>query len=133
MDPRYARAVDAFQRNDWAAAREAFNEMLSANPADAEAKAGLAQVALAERMDGVDPVKAAAAVIASPADRMLGADALVMMGQDGAALDRLLEGMRTSAGDDREAFKQRLLELFVVIGETPEVRDARRKLTNLLF
>lgn len=133
VDSRYTRAVDAFQRNDWEAARAAFKEMLAENPADAEAKAGLAQVALAERMEGVDPVKAAAAVIASPADRLQGADALIMLGQDGAALDRLLEGVRSSTDADRDAFKDRLLELFSLIGDTVEVRQARRKLTNLLF
>ena len=133
IDPRFERAYAAIEAGEWDEATAAYEEALNANPADEDAKAGLAQVALLRRTDGVDCVKAAAAPMATAADRLLAADALMVLGQPAAAFDRLLEGVAASAGEEREQFKTRLLELFVVLGDCVEVREARRQLTNALF
>jgi putative thioredoxin len=42
--------------------------------------------------------------------------------------------VRPAQGDDRERIRERLLELFVVVGQTdPRVADARRALASALF
>src|SRR5690606_56677 len=45
-DPRYDKADDALERGDFDAAAAAYEEVLAESPADADAKAGLAQVSL---------------------------------------------------------------------------------------
>ena len=46
LDPRYAPAQDALERNDFEGAVAEYQKLLSANPADAEAAAGLAMAQL---------------------------------------------------------------------------------------
>src|SRR4029077_13157823 len=68
LPPHIAAAYDAIEAGDLAAAAAAYEQALAENPADAEAKAGLAQVGLMRRTDGVDLVAARAAAAASPTD-----------------------------------------------------------------
>lgn len=133
IDPRFERAYEAIEAGDWNAARAAYQEVLNTTPADEDAKAGLAQVALLERTDGIDLVQVAAAPLATDDDRLQAADALMVLGQPTVAFDRLLEGVIASSGEVRNRFRDRLLELFLVLGDSSEVHEARRKLTNALF
>ena len=55
LPPHIAAAYDAIEAGDLAGAARAYEDALAANPADAEAKAGLAQVGLLRRTEGVDP------------------------------------------------------------------------------
>jgi thioredoxin-like negative regulator of GroEL len=41
--------------------------------------------------------------------------------------------VRQSSGTDRDVVKTRLLDFFVMVGEAPEVTQARKDLTNALF
>ncbi|WP_229867766.1 tetratricopeptide repeat protein, partial [Streptomyces chryseus] len=50
------------------------------------------------------------------------------------AFGRLVETVRRTAGDDRDAARVRLLELFEVIGgDDPRVAPARAALARVLF
>ena len=133
LDPRLERAYVAIEAGNWDAADAAYREILQEAPADEEANAGIFQVGLMRRTHNVDLDAVAIAPINSDEDRLASADAMMILGETGAAFDCLIEGVRQSSGDEREVFKTRLLEMFVIMGETPEVRDARRALTNALF
>ena len=53
-DPRFDAAADAIEKGDFTAAAGAYRSMLADSPADPEAKAGLAQVELLQRVDAAD-------------------------------------------------------------------------------
>jgi putative thioredoxin len=132
LDPRYQRAFDAIENGDWDTARAAYEEALAANPADADAKAGLAQVAFLSRATVLD-IDAVLALSPSTTQEILDqADAHMLMGDMTKAFTLLINAVRDNI-EEREVFKDRLLEYFTVMGDVPEVRDARRALTNALF
>ncbi len=135
-DPRFDAAFDAVERGDWAGARAAYQAVLAQSPADPDAAAGLAQVALLERTDGVDPVAALRAA-ARPDDldaQLLAADVEVLQGDAAAGFDRLIDAVRRTSGAEREAVRQHLLGLFAVVGPgEPAVGRARTGLANALF
>ncbi|HSN12588.1 MAG TPA: thioredoxin domain-containing protein, partial [Propionibacteriaceae bacterium] len=68
MDPRYAAAYDAMEREDYVTARQEFETLLSASPSDAVAKAGLAQAGLLGRVAQSDPRSAVDRLAANPDD-----------------------------------------------------------------
>ncbi len=61
VDPRYAAAEEALARNDIDTAVAEYQKLVTANPADAEAAAGLAMTTVLQRTQGVDPAAARAA------------------------------------------------------------------------
>ncbi len=66
--------------------------------------------------------------------QLLVADLDVSGGHVQDAFDRLLELVKRLDGDDRERVRERLLELFTVVGATdPRVAAARRALATALF
>ena len=132
LDPRYQRAFDAIEQGDWDTATAAYNEALAANPADADAKAGLVQVEFLRRASTIDLDAALTQPMANFEDHMRRADALALTGNFVQAFTLLIDVVRTDL-ENREAAKARLLDFFVLMGETSEVRDARRALTNALF
>lgn len=131
------QAREALERGDYAAAEEVYNHAIAQSPADETLKVARAQVRILARMEGQDPQALLAAADAPGAgveEQLAGADAALALGDLSAALGRGLEAVRTSAGEDRETARVRLLELFEVIGAgTPEVARARRQLATLLF
>ena len=54
-DPRIVAAEEALERGDYAAAAEAYEQILASEPAHAEAAAALAQVKFLERAESADP------------------------------------------------------------------------------
>ena len=136
-DPRFDKAFDAIERGDYDAAAAAYEELLAESPADADAKAGLAQVSLLKRTADVEPAAAQAAAKAGPADvdaQLLVADLEVAAGRAEAAFDRLIATVRATAGDDRERVRARMIELFEVVGQAdPRVVKARAALASALF
>ena len=90
-----------------------------------------------ERTQGVDPVAARAAAAADPADVEAAttvADLDVLGGHVEDAFARLLDLVRTSAGDERDRARTHLLELFNVVGNQDErVRKGRTALMSALF
>ena len=66
LDPRYAPAQDALERGDIDGAVAEYQKLVDANPADAEAAAGLAMAQLLKRTDGVDLNQAVRLRLAAP-------------------------------------------------------------------
>jgi len=137
LPPLHQEAYDAIERDDLDAAIAAYDKALKENPRDADAKAGRAQVRLMARTRDADPqaVRAAAAASASDVAAQLAvADLDVLGGAIEDAFSRLLDVVRVSAGDDRDTVRERLVELFDVVGgEDPRVVTARRALAAALY
>ena len=137
LPPHIAAAYDAIEAGDLDGAASAYEQALAENPADAEAKAGLAQVRLMKRTEGVDVVAVRAAAAAAPTDvaaQILAADVDLLGGHVEDAFARLVDAVRSTAGDDRNRVREHLLELFEIVGPTDErVVAARRALMSALF
>ena len=136
IDPRLEAAFNAIEKGDFAAANNSYKEMLNQNPADQVAQAGLAQVGLLERASKLNPND----VLQKASDRkdftsqMDLADLELMKGNPGAGFAVLINAIKISSGEDRDKLRARLLELFVVVGDSdPEVIKARRDLASALF
>ena len=136
-DPRFDAAYDAIEAGDWDAAEAAYQAVLNQTPADPEAKAGLAQVALLRRTDGADAATALAAADAAPDSldaQALAADIELLTGRVDEAFARLVALVARTSGDERTAARDHLLGLFLLVGDTdPRVGKARTALANALF
>ncbi|WP_341730094.1 tetratricopeptide repeat protein [Brooklawnia sp.] len=136
LDPRFAAADEALQAGDFAKAVDEFDRLLKANPRDAEAQAGRAQAALLMRTSDVDPETIAKAD-AAPDDldlQFAAADLELITGNAERAFGRLVDLVRSTAGEDRERVRARLVELFETADPTdPVVKKARRALSMALF
>ncbi|MDQ4051878.1 MAG: tetratricopeptide repeat protein [Actinomycetota bacterium] len=136
-DPRYAAAQDALAANDVDGAVAEYQKLVDANPADAEAAAGLAMAKVLQRTQGVDVDAARAAAAASPDDvaaQTLVADLDLLGGHVDDAFDRLVDLTRRTAGDDRNQAREHLLGLFAAVGnEDPRVLRGRQNLASALF
>ena len=137
LDPRYAPAQDALGSGDYATAVAEYEKLVKANPADAEAAAGLAMARVLLRTDGVDSATARAAAEAGPDDveaQTLAADVDLVEGRVDEAFNRLVELVRRTSDDDRTTARDHLLALFAAVGnEDPRVLDGRRALASALF
>jgi putative thioredoxin len=136
-DPRLNEADEALMDGDLDTAERAYKKILSDAPADAAAEAGLAQVALARRVEGVDPAAVVAAAEANPDDaeaQLLAADVEVLSGLAEQAYARLVDLVRRTVAEERETARQRLVSLFTIAGpDDPAVSAARRALARALF
>ena len=136
IDPRLEAAFNAIEKGDFVAATNAYKEMINQNPADQVALAGLAQVGLLERASKLDPnvVLQKASDRKDFASQMDLADLELMKGNPGAGIAILINAIKISSGEDRDKLRARLLELFMVVGDSdPEVIKARRDLASALF
>ncbi|UYG15985.1 tetratricopeptide repeat protein [Brachybacterium huguangmaarense] len=137
LSPLEQAAYDAIQSGDLDAAVAAYQSLLNENPADAEAKAGLATVHLMQRTQGADLDAARTTGAERPGDleaQLLVADLDVLGGHVDDAFARLLDQLRGADEETRDAVRTRLLELFEVVGaEDPRVAAARRRMANLLY
>ena len=136
-DPALLAADDAMVGGDLDEAERAYRKILAERPADAAAEAGIAQVGLLRRVEGVDPKAVVAAAAAAPDDvdaQSLAADTEVVGGQAEAAYARMVDLVRRTAGDERERARQHLVSLFTVAGpDDPAVAAARKALASALF
>ncbi|MFG2353653.1 tetratricopeptide repeat protein [Streptomyces sp. NPDC048521] len=130
-------AAQALDAGDLGGAIQAYKNVLADDPAHPEAKLGLAQAELLQRVQGFDPQKVRQEAAGKPADadaQIAAADLDLVGGHVEDAFGRLIETVQRTAGDDREAVRRRLLELFEVVGpEDPRVVGARRALARALF
>lgn len=137
LPPLHQEAYDAIERGDLDGAVAAYERALAENPRDDMARAGLAQVSLLRRTAGVDVPAARAAAADAPDDveaQLLVADLDVLGGQVEDAFARLVDTVRRTSGDEREAARVRLIELFTVVGDDdPRVGAARRALASALY
>ncbi|MEV5144579.1 tetratricopeptide repeat protein [Streptomyces sp. NPDC052727] len=130
-------AAQALDAGDLGGAVQAYKNVLADDPAHPEAKLGLAQAELLQRVQGMDPQKVRQEAAGKPKDaqaQIAAADLDLVGGHVEDAFGRLIETVQRTAGDDREAVRLRLLELFEVVGqEDPRVVGARRALARALF
>ncbi|MFD8910690.1 tetratricopeptide repeat protein [Streptomyces sp. NPDC059575] len=130
-------AVRALDEGDLGGAVQAYKNVLADDPANTEAKLGLGQAELLQRVQGMDPLKVRRDAAEKQADveaQIAAADLDLVGGHVEDALGRLIETVARTAGDDRDAARRRLLELFEVVGaEDPRVVAARRALARALF
>lgn len=136
-NPAYAEAEDALDSGDLDGAAAAFRSVLEKNPNDDYAKAGLAQVELVQRVNGVDEDEARRAATDDPNDvaaQILVADLDMYGGRVEEAFDRLVGTVRRTREDDRDRARKHLLSLFALLpAGDPRVAQARRDLSSALF
>ncbi|MFC8369215.1 tetratricopeptide repeat protein [Streptomyces sp. NPDC057239] len=130
-------AVRALDSGDLAGAVQAYKNVLTDDPTNPEATLGLAQAELLQRVQGLDPAKVRGDAAEKPGDaaaQIAAADLDLVGGHVEDAFGRLIETVGRTAGDDRNAVRVRLLELFEVVGaDDPRVIAARRALARALF
>ncbi|MFF0472871.1 tetratricopeptide repeat protein [Streptomyces sp. NPDC004284] len=130
-------AMTALDAGDLAGAVQAYENVLADDPAHPEAKLGLAQAELLTRVRDMDPAAVRRNAADGPADvtaQIAAADLDLVGGHVEDAFGRLVETVRRTAGEDRNAARVRLLELFEVIGsDDPRVTAARQALARVLF
>ena len=137
LPPLHAEAFEAIENGDYARAITAYEKALAENPRDEDARAGLGQVRLLDRVQGVDLQQARAAAAAAPTDvaaQLAVADLDVAGGHVEDAFGRLLDLFAQLPSDERGPVRERLLELFALVGDAdPRVGSARGRLASLLF
>ncbi|MFF3920344.1 tetratricopeptide repeat protein [Streptomyces sp. NPDC001852] len=130
-------AAEALDAGDLGGAVQAYQNVLADDPGHPEAKLGLAQAELLQRVQGFDPQKVRQEAAEKPKDvdaQIAAADLDLVGGHVEDAFGRLIETVQRTAGDDRDTVRRRLLELFEVVGpEDPRVVGARRALARALF
>ncbi|MFC8277634.1 tetratricopeptide repeat protein [Streptomyces sp. NPDC057271] len=130
-------AMSALDAGDLAGAVQAYKNVLVDDPGHPEAKLGLAQAELLARVQDMDPQQVRKNAADDPADvtaQIAAADLDLVGGHVEDAFGRLVDAVRRTAGEDRDAARLRLLELFEVIGpDDPRVTTARQALARVLF
>jgi putative thioredoxin len=137
LPPHHQEAFDAISSGDYATAVAEYKTAIAQNPRDALAVAGLAQVSLLQRLDGVaaDDIRSAATADPKSMQAVLAlADLELSSGDSAAALDRLLDLFPTLDTAEKNTVRTRLIDYFEILGtDAPLVVAARRRLTGLLY
>lgn len=137
LPPLHAEAYAAIESGDYARAVAAYEKALAENPRDEDARAGLGQVKLLLRVQGADLQAARAAAAEKPTDveaQFLVADLDISGGHVDDAFGRLLDLFAALPADERAPVRERLVELFGLVGDAdPRVAAARTRLASLLF
>jgi putative thioredoxin len=137
IEPEEDEALAALEAGDFISAESAYKKLLNRKPNDPFAKLGLAQTQLLIRTEKLDP-----AVIKNQADKNVddvalqinAADMSVVTGDIESAFNRLLDFIRSHAGDDKTKAKDHLLILFALVDPAdPRVIAARSALANALY
>ncbi|MFO7691358.1 MAG: tetratricopeptide repeat protein [Cryobacterium sp.] len=137
LSPLHAAAYAAIEQGDYDTARSTYRTAIAQDPNDAMAVAGLAQVSLLGRLQNktLDDIRSSAA--AAPDDlqaQLLVADLDLSGGHIDDAFDRLLGLFPAQDPAGRNAIRERILEMFEVVGsDAPQVAPARSRLTALLY
>lgn len=135
-DPRFTAAEEALERGEYAEAEAAYQRILDEEPANVQAKTAIAQVRFLARTENADSSTIAQAD-AAPDDidaQLAAADAELANQDFEAAFRRLLNAVRSSAGDDRDRVRKHMVELFELFPpDDPLVLKARRDLATALF
>ncbi len=136
-DPRYLPAEDALAEGDIDRAVAEYQKLVDANPADTEAAGGLAMANVLQRTATADASAVRAAAAEQPDDvgsQTLAADLDLLGGHVEDAFGRLIELIRRTAGEERDAVRAHLLGLFAAVGnEDPRVLKGRQNLASALF
>lgn len=137
LPPHHKAAYDAIERGDYDEAIAEYKRALASDPRDAMAVAGLAQVNLLARLKGktLDEIRSAAASAPDDLDaQLLVADLDLSGGHVEDAFDRLLRLFPAQDAAGKNRIRERLLELFEVVGtDDPRVPPTRARLAALLY
>ena len=137
LPPLHQEAFDAISRGDFAAAASAYRTAIAQDPRDDLAVAGLAQANLLGRLQGktLDEIRNRAASAPDDLEAQLDvADLDLSGGHIDDAFARLLDLFPKLDPAGRNTVRERLLELFLVVGaDDPRVSAARRRLAMLLY
>ncbi len=137
LPPLHREAYDAIERGDYTAGIALYKTAVAQDPNDQMAIAGLAQVGLLARLQGKTIAEIRSAAAAAPDDldaQLLVADLDLSGGHIEDAFDRLLELFPTQDPAGKNRIRERILDLFEVIGrEDPRVAPTRSRLTALLY
>ncbi|MDJ0378673.1 tetratricopeptide repeat protein [Cryobacterium sp. PH31-L1] len=137
LPPHHLEAYTAIEAGDYATAQSEYRTALAQNPNDTMAVAGLAQVSLLARLQGktIDQIRSGAASAPDDLDaQLLVADLDLSGGHIEDAFDRLLSLFPAQPAPGRNAIRERILELFEVVGQDdPRVPPTRSRLTALLY
>ncbi|MDN5683817.1 tetratricopeptide repeat protein [Corynebacterium glyciniphilum] len=122
-DPRFDEAASLLDEEDFSGATAVYDSIIADSAAEpetvAEARAARVTAVLLERS-------------ASGASDEI--DDLLLAGAREEAFDTLIERIRTSEGEDRDAARSRLLEIFSMYDTAdPEVIAARTRMASALF
>lgn len=137
LPPLHQEALDKLEAGDLDGAEASYNRALAENPGDKDAKLALAQVHLLQRVSAMDANAVRQGAADDPQDIRAAldvADLDVSGGHVEDAFRRLLQLVRTTSGDEKDTVRERLVELFDVVGsEDPRVTTARGQLMRALF
>jgi putative thioredoxin len=137
LPPHHQEAYDAIAAGDYDLAITEYKTAIAQNPRDALAVAGLAQVSLLQRVDGITPDEVRAAAASAPDDldaQLAVADLDVSTGHVDDAFDRLLDLFPMLDAAGKNTVRTRILQYFEIVGtDDPRVIAARRRLTGLLY
>ena len=135
-DPKIEAAFNAIEKGNFVEAKSIYQDMLNQNPKDENAIAGLAQVGLLERSASLNEseIRKNASDKRNIDAQLELADLELMKGNPEAGFSVLISAIKITSGQDRDKLRERLLELFVVVGDSdPHVLKARRDLASALF
>ena len=129
LSPEHQAALAAIDSGDLPEAKRLYEKLIVEYPNDSEAKAGLAQVSLMIRLS-----EGSSSAAGDELAKVFGqADQLLISGDADSALGSLLDRFEVDF-EARDQIRQRLLELFILIGDAePSVLAARRRLATLMF
>lgn len=137
LPPLHQEAFDAIEAGDFLRAETAYEAAIAEDPRDEQARAGLGQVRLLQRVQDVDLQAARDAAAAGPLDvaaQLTVADLDLAGGHIDDAFSRLLDLFAALPAEDRAPVRERLLELFGLVGDADaRVIRARGRLASLLF
>jgi len=126
LAPEHLAAVAAIDAGDLPEAKRLYEKLIVEYPNDSDATAGLAQVNLMLRLAAKDQTGPLGPLFYE-------ADQLLIGGDTRGSLALLLDRFEIDT-DTRDPIRDRLLEMFILIGDSDtEVLQARRRLATLLF
>ena len=136
-EPEEDEAMAALQSGNLDGAIAAYEKLVNRKPADAMAKSGLAQMQLLKRTHGVDAKKIIDQASSNPLDvsaQIACADLEISNGKLDEAFERLLNCVRSLAGDEKKQAKEHLITLFNLVDPAdPRLVQARKDLASALF
>ena len=135
MEAEEEAAYAAMEKGDYKAAKLSYEAWLKRKPNEQVAVVGLSQVNLMLRIEGLDPVLTLKnAKNDDLTSQLMCADIQVASGDYQAAFDRLLQVIKSMAGEDRDKAKNHLISLFNLVDPAdPRLIKARAALASALF
>jgi putative thioredoxin len=137
LEPEEQAALAALEEGDFAAAAASYKQWLARSPGNSLALAGLAQVQLMLRIQGVDFISAISSADSSPENieaQLLAADVQISQGDLDASFNRLIALVKKTSADERKKVREHLLSLFELVDpEDTRLVHARQALASALF